>query len=826
MIEGGSEKKRDYVSDLVQALSTIEDIKVLESVTESVIAASQMDESELQKLRRGDTFKKIYSSKSTESPDVSDGPPPPAPPPPPGPGGPPGPPPPPPGPGGPPGPPPPPGPGGPPGPPPPPGPGGPPPPPGPGEPPGMAVPVAKIRLAFEPTRNPTIKLPKVNWEPIKRRHTSATDNSFWSDKTLKPDSMEERNEIYAELEEMFSPKRAKTVSTAPETATPEKAKQKPALIDSKRSLQLGIFLKQFRAPPKVIIDHLIQADVKQWNLERVKAAGKLFGDIDSEIDMITMHVTEHGADDLPLAESFINEIATRFKSPASTFFKLRLDLLKHSQAFAENQETITTSYQNVILATETNMKSTAFKECLIKVLEICNFMMAGTYAGNARGFKIKSLLKLRDTRSNVPRVTLLHYLRQKLDDDVFDAWMIEAAVYREASKVDLDYYAKEISTILESSKRLETKAQKYEDIEMQYKDFFVQSKQELNDLKHMQDRAETLKTDLIVRMGEDAAKFKLAEHFTVLADFGDQLKTVNEELLQKKKAEERKRKREENRAKRGEIKPKINPVPEVNIIDNLMKEISQGNLALKKVDKPQEKSLGRVLSNARSRRTLSRRSRSRSSTRSTVERKISIESGSGLSGPSGPTSLTSQNSGPVTAAPPIMGMHAAMADELAKRLKAKQQAVATPEVVAPHVDELEANIQDIPVVELPVIEITTPDEDKQQEAIEKPKSLPPAEEHVTPTTGTDTAVTVHYENIKTTDSENSSIHETDNNVTNNSSTNNSPTGNQVTVEAIVEQPKAPEPKPRKPGIYIILLFGTSKFTMSSKTEIAVKSRNI
>jgi len=140
MIEGGSEKKRDYVSDLVQALSTIEDIKVLESVTESVIAASQMDESELQKLRRGDTFKKIYSSKSTESPDVSDGPPPPAPPPPPGPGGPPGPPPPPPGPGGPPGPPPPPGPGGPPGPPPPPGPGGPPPPPGMGGPPGPPPP--------------------------------------------------------------------------------------------------------------------------------------------------------------------------------------------------------------------------------------------------------------------------------------------------------------------------------------------------------------------------------------------------------------------------------------------------------------------------------------------------------------------------------------------------------------------------------------------------------------------------------------------------------------------------------------------------------------
>ena len=229
----------------------------------------------------------------------------------------------------------------------------------------------------------------------------------------------------------------------------------------------------------------------------------------------------------------LNEIATRFKSSAE--FKLRLDLLKQSQAFAENSQTITTAYQNVIYAIETNMESSAFKETLIKVLEIGNFMMAGTYGGSASGFKMKTLLKLRDTRSNVPRMTLLHYLRQKLDDDVFDAWVTESAIYREASKVDLDFYGKEISTIEKSSKILETKANKFEDISAQYAEFFQQSTLELNNIKNIQNRSETLRTDLIVRIGEDAGKFKISEHFTVLADFGDQLKKVNDELLQIKK---------------------------------------------------------------------------------------------------------------------------------------------------------------------------------------------------------------------------------------------------------------------------------------------------
>ena len=684
IMQGGSEQKRDYVSDLVQALSTIEDMKVLESVTESIIAASQMNEQELLKLRKGDTFKKIYTSKTVndtvDDPLGLPPPGPPGPPPPPAPSGAP-PPPAPPGPSGPP-PPPPPGPSGPPPPPGPPGPGGPPPPPGPpgscqgppGAPPGPpGAPPGQPSLPpppkpFAPSRSPTVKLSKVNWEPIKRRHTSATDNSFWSDKILKPDSIAERNEIYAELEEMFSPKRAKTVAVAETTrGSSVKTKQKVALIDGKQSLNMSIFLKQFRTNPANIINYVINGDTKHWNLERVKAADKIFDDIDAEIDMVTMHVSEHGVEDLPLAESFIYEIATRFKSPVE--FKLRLDLLKQSQAFAENSQLIADSYQNVITATETNMESTAFKETLIKVLEIGNFMMAGTYGGNASAFKMKTLLKLRDTRSNVPRLTLLHYVRQKLDDEIYEDWTKEGVIYRDASKVDLDFYSKEILSIENATNVLQRKAETYPDISLQYHDFFVRSTNELTAIKHMKDRSESLKSDLMIRIGEDQNKFKLAEHFSVLADFGDQLKKANDELVSINKTADRKKKREENRANREPVKPKMIPVPEVDIIDNLMKEISQGNLTLKKVDTPEEKPLGRVLSQARSRRTLSRRNRSRSNTRST--------------GSYGNESLNDEK----LASNPMLGMNNAMANELAQKLKSKQ----TDETVFPKVEKPACN---------------------------------------------------------------------------------------------------------------------------------------
>ena len=66
--------------------------------------------------------------------------------------------------------------------------------------------------------------------------------------------------------------------------------------------------------------------------------------------------------------------------------------------------------------------STNFK--LAKLLEIIlnigNFLNYGTYAGNAFGYGIDSLLKLRDTKSTKQNdYTVLHYLAQYITENRF-----------------------------------------------------------------------------------------------------------------------------------------------------------------------------------------------------------------------------------------------------------------------------------------------------------------------------------------------------------------------------------------------------------------------
>ena len=188
---------------------------------------------------------------------------------------------------------------------------GPPPPPG-GAPSGIN---RSNTVVFAPTRKPTVKVSKVHWEPIKRRHTSTgaeTARAFWNN--LEPDPVEERNEIYSQLEEMFSPKRAKSIIV---TEKPKTGRKKVIeVIDSKKSLTYSIFLKQFKCDPKCIIDALMAGDEQKWTIERLRGAEKQFSNMDEDIEAVQEYVLMNPDENLPLAESFFYEVAKRFKTSA------------------------------------------------------------------------------------------------------------------------------------------------------------------------------------------------------------------------------------------------------------------------------------------------------------------------------------------------------------------------------------------------------------------------------------------------------------------------------------------------------------------------------
>lgn len=61
------------------------------------------------------------------------------------------------------------------------------------------------------------------------------------------------------------------------------------------------------------------------------------------------------------------------------------------------------------------INNASLKEFLALILQFGNYLNAGSYAGNAAGFKLNTLPKLLDMRANKPRVTCLHYVVDVLE---------------------------------------------------------------------------------------------------------------------------------------------------------------------------------------------------------------------------------------------------------------------------------------------------------------------------------------------------------------------------------------------------------------------------
>jgi hypothetical protein len=77
----------------------------------------------------------------------------------------------------------------------------------------------------------------------------------------------------------------------------------------------------------------------------------------------------------------------------------------------------------VLTAVNEVKKSPKLKKVLEVVLAVGNYLNGGTQRGQAYGFKLEVLKKLRDTKSADNQTTLLHYLVQLIDAKEPDAAM-------------------------------------------------------------------------------------------------------------------------------------------------------------------------------------------------------------------------------------------------------------------------------------------------------------------------------------------------------------------------------------------------------------------
>jgi len=520
----------------------------------------------------------------------------PAPPPPPPPGGGPPPPPPPPS-GGPPPPPPPPG-GGPPPPPPPPG-GAPPPPPPmgggpPPPPPGgprLPPPAPEIKLPQLETPKPKNKMKTFAWNKLPVNKIFGKNN-IWT-KMAKTFEKEKSAPIdFRDMENLFclvAPKAPEISSDGKVDAAGNGEKKKKEmsevnLLDGKRSLNINIFLRQFRSSNEDIIEMVVNGDYHEFEPEKLRGLMKILPEMD-EIEMLKSW--EGDIKKLGNAERFLLQLID-VKN-----YRLRVEGMLLKAEFEAQMSYLDPSIEAMLTAGEELMANQKLQNLLYMVLVAGNFLNSGGYAGNAAGMKISSLHKLTDIRSNRPGLNLLQYIAGQVESSQPELLSVveDLEILGEASKTTIETLNSDIAKLGGQITKVSSQVNApntEKEVKEQLAEFLPYASRELDSFKAAMEALTKLQADLAEFFCEDPKTFRIEECFKAFHQFCSNFKTAvteNEKRReQERMAEQRRLQRENDQAKRrsgsfaagGRDDGVVEEEGEEVLKDNIMTDIKEG----------------------------------------------------------------------------------------------------------------------------------------------------------------------------------------------------------------------------------------------------------
>uniref|UniRef100_A0A1I8PVT7 FH2 domain-containing protein n=1 Tax=Stomoxys calcitrans TaxID=35570 RepID=A0A1I8PVT7_STOCA len=325
------------------------------------------------------------------------------------------------------------------------------------------------------------------------------------------------------------------------------------LLDGKRTLNVNIFLKQFKgySSNEDIVQLIHDGSHDVIGAEKLRGLLKILPEVD-EMDLLKTFNGDRQR--LGRAEKFLLLL---MEVPS---YKLRIESMLLKEEFAANVTYLDPCINTMIEAAEDLMNSRTLQEVLYLVVVAGNFLNSGGYAGNAVGVKLSSLTKLTDIRANKPGMNLIHFVAiqaEKRDASLLN-FTNELSNLENASKTNLEQIGidiKNLDTQLQKIKKQIEMPNTDEDIKDQMMEFLQSAESEIAVLKAGMDAVDNMRLKLADFFCEDPATFKLEECFKILQTFCDKFKQAVKENERRQQLEEqaslRQKQREEQMARRA-----------------------------------------------------------------------------------------------------------------------------------------------------------------------------------------------------------------------------------------------------------------------------------
>ncbi|CAG9135428.1 unnamed protein product [Plutella xylostella] len=400
----------------------------------------------------------------------------------------------------------------------------PPPPPAAAAPPPAPV---TVKLPQQETPIPKTKMKTINWNKIPNNKVVG-QNNIWSLVASSHKHSPKAELDWSEIEGLFcqqvqptgsagsSPRLGRSpICDSSGERKPRKESSEITLLDGKRSLNVNIFLKQFRSSNEDIIQMIRDGAHDDIGTEKLRGLLKILPEIDESemLKAFTGDVTKLGN-----AEKFLLQL---IQLPN---YKLRIECMLLKEEWASTAGGLESAINAILVAGDDLMSSRALQEVLYIALVAGNFLNAGGYAGGAAGVKLSSLQKLTDIRANKPAMNLMHYvaLQAERKNKELVHFADDIRVLEEAAKASVEQLHNEIKTLDQRVGVLKKEIQSPNtqgDIKEQMGDFLQVAEREVSALSKDMEEVEVTRTQLAEFFCEDPVSFKLEECFKIFVTF-------------------------------------------------------------------------------------------------------------------------------------------------------------------------------------------------------------------------------------------------------------------------------------------------------------------
>ncbi|KAM6444882.1 inverted formin-2 [Rhynochetos jubatus] len=441
--------------------------------------------------------------------------------------------------------------------------------------PQFSCPLGLGRAPHKTVKTPTLRMKKLNWQKlpsnvVRESHSMWASVSSSSEETIEPN--------YTSIEQLFcfpqpTPKE--------KTATPVKAEPKEiTFLDSKKSLNLNIFLKQFKCSNEEVAAMVQNGDRTKFDVEVLKQLLKLLPE-KHEIENLKAFKEEKSK--LANADQFYLLL---LQIPS---YQLRIECMLLCEETTVVLDMIQPKAEAIRRACEDLLNSHRLPLFCQLILKVGNFLNYGSHTGDADGFKISTLLKLTETKANQTRITLLHHILEEVENSHTDLLELpkDLDYVSKAAGINLDIIHTESSTNLKKLLELQRKVLSSNDnVKQQYEKPIQDSIDASRKLEEEFETIDRKREELANYLCEDPSKLSLEDIFSTMKTFRDlfirALKENKDRKEQAAKAEKRKKQLEEEEGKRqkGEdgkvIKKGVVKQEEVCVIDALLADIRKG----------------------------------------------------------------------------------------------------------------------------------------------------------------------------------------------------------------------------------------------------------